>query len=106
MRGRDAASWDLFLTPRALGDDGDADVQLELYRALARSGAHLVNDVDALLVALDKFRTSWELARAGIPTPEARVVQTRAQAHAALQALLATWWSSRSMDRSASASSG
>jgi tetrahydromethanopterin:alpha-L-glutamate ligase len=87
IRGRDAAEWDLFLTPRALGDDGDADVQLELYRVLARSGARLVNDVNALLVAIDKFRTSWELARAGIPTPDARVVQTRAQARAALAVL-------------------
>jgi tetrahydromethanopterin:alpha-L-glutamate ligase len=85
--GRDAGNWDLFLTPRALGDDGDADVQLELYRVLARSGARVVNDVGALLVALDKFRTSWELARAGVPTPDARVVQTRTQLHAAMHAL-------------------
>ncbi len=84
---RPVDEWDLFLTPRALGDEGDADVQLELYRVLARSGARLINDVDALLVAIDKFRTSWELARAGLPTPEARVVQTRAQAAAALAAL-------------------
>ncbi|HWE29429.1 MAG TPA: RimK family alpha-L-glutamate ligase, partial [Polyangia bacterium] len=87
VRGRDAAEWDLFLTPRALGDAGDADVQLELYRVLARAGALLVNDVDALLVAIDKFRTSWELARAGVPTPDARVAQTREQARAALAAL-------------------
>ncbi len=87
VRGRDAAEWDLFLTPRALGDDGDPDVQLELYRALARSGARLCNDVDALLVAIDKVRTSWELARAGIPTPAVRVVQTAAEARAALAAL-------------------
>ncbi|MCU1277574.1 MAG: alpha-L-glutamate ligase, RimK family, partial [bacterium] len=87
VRGRDAVEWDLFLTPRALGDDGDADVQLELYRVLARSGARLVNDVDALLVAIDKFRTSWELARAGIATPEARVVQTPQQLRAAMSAL-------------------
>lgn len=85
--GCDAAAWDLFLTPRALGDDGDADVQLELYRVLARSGARMVNDVGALLVAIDKFRTSWELARAGVPTPEARVAQTPTQARAALAAL-------------------
>jgi len=25
VRGRDAGEWDLFLTPRALGDDGDAE---------------------------------------------------------------------------------
>ena len=87
VRGRDAAEWDLFLTPRALGDDGDPDVQLELYRVLARSGARMCNDVDALLVAIDKFRTSWELARAGIATPEARLVQTDEQARAALAAL-------------------
>ena len=37
--------------------------------------------------AIDKFRTSWELARAGLSTPEARVVQTRAQAREALDAL-------------------
>jgi tetrahydromethanopterin:alpha-L-glutamate ligase len=85
--GRDAAEWDLFLTPRALGDDGDPDVQLELYRVLARAGARLVNDVDALLRAIDKFRTSFELARAGVRTPDARVVQTPAQADAALAAL-------------------
>jgi RimK family alpha-L-glutamate ligase len=87
VRGRDAALWDLFLTPRALGDDGDADVQLELYRVLARSGARVVNEIDALLVALDKFRTSWELARAGVATPEARVVQTRPEARAAMSAM-------------------
>jgi ribosomal protein S6--L-glutamate ligase len=86
-RGRDAREYDLFLTPRALGDEGDADVQLELYRLLAATGAALVNDVDALLRALDKLRTSWELARAGLPTPEARVVQTAEQAAAALAAL-------------------
>ncbi len=87
VRGREAAAWNLFLTPRALGDEGDADVQVELYQALARSGVRLVNDVGALLVAIDKFRTSWELARAGLATPAARVVQTRAQAHEALAAL-------------------
>jgi tetrahydromethanopterin:alpha-L-glutamate ligase len=87
VRGRDAAEWHLYLTPRALGDEGDADVQLELYRVLARTGARMVNDVDALLVAIDKFRTSWELAGAGLPTPDARVVQTAEQADAALAAL-------------------
>jgi RimK family alpha-L-glutamate ligase len=86
-RGRDAREYDLFLTPRALGDEGDADVQVELYRLLAATGAALVNDVDALLRALDKLRTSWELTRAGLPTPPARVVQTAEQAEAALAAL-------------------
>jgi tetrahydromethanopterin:alpha-L-glutamate ligase len=87
VRGGDASQYDLYLTPRALGDEGDADVQLELYRVLTRAGAQLINDVDALLVAIDKFRTSWELARAGLATPDARVVQTPEQARAALEAL-------------------
>src|SRR5207247_3970042 len=49
VRGGDAAAYDLFFTPRALGEEGDADVQLELYRLLARGGARLCNDVEALL---------------------------------------------------------
>ncbi|HEX4459940.1 MAG TPA: RimK family alpha-L-glutamate ligase [Polyangia bacterium] len=87
IAGVDCREYDLLLTPRALGDEGDADVQLELYRVLATSGVRLVNDVGSLLVAIDKFRTSWELARAGIPTPAARVVQTATQARTALAAL-------------------
>ena len=87
VRGRDAAEWDLFLTPRAIGDDGDADVQLELYRLLARAGAVVCNDVDALLVAIDKLRTSWELAQAKLPTPDVRVVQTPGELAAAFAAL-------------------
>ncbi|HEY2747132.1 MAG TPA: RimK family alpha-L-glutamate ligase [Polyangia bacterium] len=87
VRGRDAAKWDLFLTPRALGDEGDADVQLELYRLLARTGALVCNDVEALLVAIDKLRTSWELARAGVPTPDVRVVQRPDDLPRALAAL-------------------
>ena len=87
VRGRDADEWDLFLTPRAIGDDGDADVQLELYRLLARAGAVVSNDVEALLCAIDKLRTSWELVNAGVPTPDARVAQTAAEARAALVAL-------------------
>jgi ribosomal protein S6--L-glutamate ligase len=84
VRGKAASRYDLFLTPRALGDEGDADVQVELYRALLAGGARLVNDVDALLVAIDKFRTSWELARAGLPTPDVRVVQRTNDATRAL----------------------
>ena len=86
-RGVDTRGYDLWFTPRALGDDGDADVQVELYRLLAGTGARLCNHVDALLVAIDKLRTSWELTRAGLPTPEARVAQTRGEAEAALVAL-------------------
>jgi RimK family alpha-L-glutamate ligase len=87
VRGADAADWDVWFTPRALGDDGDPDVQLELYRLLSATGTRLCNDVAPLLLAIDKLRTSWELARLGLPTPEVRVVQTFEQAEAALAAL-------------------
>jgi tetrahydromethanopterin:alpha-L-glutamate ligase len=85
-RGRDTREFALFLTPRALGDEGDADVQIELYRLIALR-TPLVNDVDALLAALDKLRTSFELTRAGLPTPEVRVVQTVEQLDDALAGL-------------------
>src|SRR5204862_5592805 len=75
VRGEPHHHFDALLTPRALGDDGDHELQLELYRTLAESGALLVNDVRALTVAIDKFKTSWLLARAGIPTPRAMVTQ-------------------------------
>ncbi len=85
--GVDSREYAVLFTPRALGDDGNADVQLELYRVLAASGARLINPIGPLLVAIDKFRTSWELAAAGVPTPAARVAQTATQARAALAAL-------------------
>lgn len=87
VRGRPHVEYDAFLTPRALGDEGDHELQLELYRTLAEEGALLVNDVRALTVAIDKFKTSWLLARAGLPTPRAIVVQRSADAAQALAAL-------------------
>jgi ribosomal protein S6--L-glutamate ligase len=87
IAGADARSWDLVLTPRALGDDGDPELQVELYRALAELGVPLVNQVSALTVAVDKFRSSWLLSRAGIPTPDVIVAQARGTASAALAEL-------------------
>src|SRR5579871_1192111 len=87
VRGEPLSSWDAFLTPRALGDEGDAELQLELYRTLAEEGALIVNDVRALTLAIDKFKTSWLLARAGIATPRAIVVQRREAAAEALASL-------------------
>lgn len=75
VRGRPHREYACFLTPRALGDDGDQELQIELYHTLAEDGALLVNDVSALLTAIDKFKTSWLLARAGLPTPRSLVVQ-------------------------------
>ncbi len=67
--------YDAFLTPRAVGERGDAELQIELYKMLAESGALVINDVRALLIALDKLRSSWELARAQVPTPRVIVAQ-------------------------------
>ncbi len=76
--------FDAFVLARGLGRSGDPDVQFEIYRALEASGAVVVNRIDALLAAQDKFRTSWLLRRAGIPTPRAAVAQTLPGALAAL----------------------
>jgi tetrahydromethanopterin:alpha-L-glutamate ligase len=87
VRGEPHAGYDAFLTPRAIGDEGDPELQLELYRTLAEEGALLVNDVRALTLAIDKFKTSWLLSRGGVPTPRAIVVQRPASLARALGAL-------------------
>lgn len=85
--GVPASGFDAFLLARGLGRAGDPDVQFEIYRALEGSGALVVNRLDPLLAAQDKFRTSWLLARAGVPTPRAAVAQDAAEAEVALAAL-------------------
>jgi RimK family alpha-L-glutamate ligase len=85
--GRDSRDFALFLTPRAVGDQGDAELQLELYRTLEESGSLLVNAVGALTTAIDKFKSSWLFARAGLPTPRVRVAQRLDEALAALEEL-------------------
>jgi ribosomal protein S6--L-glutamate ligase len=82
-----AAAFDAFLLARGLGRDGDADVQFEVYRALEAIGALVVNRLEPLLAAQDKFRTSWLLAWAGVPTPRAAVAQTPEDADEALDTL-------------------
>ncbi len=78
---------DALILARGLGRSGDPDVQFELYRALEEAGALVVNRLDPLLAAQDKFRTSWLLSRAGVPTPPAVVAQTPGDAEAALVVL-------------------
>ncbi len=78
---------DALILARGLGRSGDPDVQFELYRALEEAGTVVVNRLDPLLAAQDKFRTSWLLSRAGVPTPPAVVAQTPGDAEAALVAL-------------------
>ncbi len=72
---------------RGLGQAGDPDVQFELYRILEEAGTLMVNRLGPLLSAQDKFRTSWLLWRAGVPSPPAAVAQTPEDAEAALVAM-------------------
>lgn len=85
--GAPARAFDAFVLARGLGRSGDPDVQFEIYRALEGTGALLVNRLDPLLAAQDKFRTSWLLRLAGVPTPRAGVAQTPEDAERALAAL-------------------
>jgi ribosomal protein S6--L-glutamate ligase len=82
-----AAGFDAFVLARGLGREGDGDVQFEVYRALEAVGALVVNRLDPLLAAQDKFRTSWLLAWSGVPTPRAAVAQAPEDAEEALEAL-------------------
>jgi tetrahydromethanopterin:alpha-L-glutamate ligase len=75
VAGEDARRYRLFLTPRAIGECGDAELQLELYHALSESGGLLVNDPRGLTTAIDKFHSSWLFAKAGLPTPRVVVAQ-------------------------------
>jgi ribosomal protein S6--L-glutamate ligase len=81
---RDLRTLDLFLMPRVIGERGDADFQIEIYRLLAELGRPLVNDVDALLAAVDKFRSSLLFERAGLPTPATVIVQRAEEAERTL----------------------
>jgi ribosomal protein S6--L-glutamate ligase len=85
--GAPARHYDAFVLARGLGRAGDPDVQFEIYRALEGTGALLVNRLDPLLAAQDKFRTSWLLRLAGVPTPRAAVAQTVEDAERALAGL-------------------
>jgi ribosomal protein S6--L-glutamate ligase len=85
--GAPADRFDAFLLARGLGRQGDPDVQFEIYRAMEGTGALVVNRLEPLLAAQDKFRTSWLLRRAGVPTPRAAVAQTEEGAEQALEDL-------------------
>ncbi len=85
--GAPAIGFDAFLLARGFGRSGDPDVQFEIYRALERTGALVVNRLDPLLAAQDKFRTSVLLSLAGVPTPRAAVAQSPSDAEVALAAI-------------------
>ncbi len=77
---------DAFLLARGVSPRGDADAQLTIYRSLEAAGALVLNRVEALLDARDKFRTSLRLAAAGVTTPRAALVQSPEQALAFVRA--------------------
>jgi tetrahydromethanopterin:alpha-L-glutamate ligase len=85
--GLPSEAYDAFVLARGMGRAGDADVQFEIYRELEDEGAVVVNRIDPLLAAQDKFRSSRLLARAGVPTPRAAVAQTARGADDALRQL-------------------
>ncbi|HEX9243579.1 MAG TPA: RimK family alpha-L-glutamate ligase [Anaeromyxobacter sp.] len=85
--GEPADAFDGFLLARGLGRAGDPDVQFEIYRALEGTGALVVNRLEPLLAAQDKFRTSWLLRLAGVPTPRAAVAQSAEDAERALEVI-------------------
>ena len=75
---------DALLLARGLSPRGDGDLQFEAYHQLVGLGQPQVNCIGALLTAQDKLRASCLFARAGVPTPETRMVQTEHEALAAL----------------------
>jgi ribosomal protein S6--L-glutamate ligase len=83
VKGAPASSYDVILTPRAVGEAGDAEFQIELYQLLADQ-APVVNDVAALVTAIDKFKSSWRFAQAGVPSPRVFIAQRLEEACRAL----------------------
>jgi ribosomal protein S6--L-glutamate ligase len=71
----DLSTVDGFVLARGFGERGNPDFQVPVYQILERSGKVLVNSIEALLCAIDKFETSYRFQRAGLPTPQVVVVQ-------------------------------
>jgi tetrahydromethanopterin:alpha-L-glutamate ligase len=69
---------------RGFGERGNPDFLIPAYQWLERRGMVLVNRIDALLAAVDKFVTSERLQQAGLPTPEVVVVQDAATGRSVL----------------------
>lgn len=73
--GLDLDSVDGFVLARGFGERGNSDFLIPVYQIMERSGKILVNNINAVLTAIDKFETSYRLQQAGIPTPAVVVVQ-------------------------------
>ncbi|HEX2950092.1 MAG TPA: RimK family alpha-L-glutamate ligase [Armatimonadota bacterium] len=82
----DLQSIDGFILARGFGERGNSDFLVPVYQILERNGAILVNNIDAVLTAIDKFETSYRLQQAGIPTPAVVVAQEESMARNVLNA--------------------
>ena len=85
-----AASLDLrdvdgFLLARGFGDLGNPDFLVPVYQKLEQSGKVLVNSIEAVLTAIDKFETTCRFQQAGVPTPPVVVTQEAGTAHAVVR---------------------
>ena len=78
---------DGFILARGFGERGNSDFLIPVYQILERHGKILVNNINAVLTAIDKFETSYRLQQAGIPTPAVVVVQDVSMA----REVLAEW---------------
>lgn len=74
-RDLELPSIDGFILARGFGERGNADFLVPVYQLLGRNGKVVVNTIDAMLVAIDKFETSCRLQQAGVPTPTVVVAQ-------------------------------
>ena len=75
---------DGYVLARGFGEKGNSDFLVPVYQIMQRSGSVLVNNIDALLIAIDKFETSYRLQQAGVPTPHVVVAQEVETARAVL----------------------
>jgi len=83
--GLDLQAIDGFVLARGFGDQGNSDFVVPVYQILERSGKVLVNSINAVLTAVDKFETSYRLQQAGVPTPPVVVAQDAVMASAVLR---------------------
>ncbi len=81
----DLQTVDGFVLARGFGERGNPDFLVPVYQLLAQNGKVVVNSIEAVLSALDKFETSRRFQQAGIPTPQVVVVQDVAMASAVLR---------------------
>jgi tetrahydromethanopterin:alpha-L-glutamate ligase len=84
--GSDVRRFDAVLLGRVCGPHADADVQLDLARAIELVGVPTFNRVEPMLHAQDKLWTCALLSRAGVPTPAARSLVTGADVRRAVAA--------------------